>query len=102
MSRTSTPTSTGSAATSSAASNDTAGGSHHSSISGGAIAGIVIGVLVLMALAIAALLFRRWRKKRTDFENREAAARANRLEPVMQAGHSFEMQGRDAGKEISV
>ena len=89
--------------TSSSVSNGEANGNHHKSLSGGAIAGIVIGILVLIALAIAAVVLYRWRKKKTDFEKREAAARASRLDPVMQAGHSsFEMQGRGPTKETHV
>lgn len=103
-SRTSAPSSTSSAAgTSSGASDDAASGSHHQNLSGGAIAGIVVGILVLIALATAAVLLYIWRKKKTDFEKREAAARASRLDPVMQAGHSsFEMQGRGPTKETNV
>lgn len=66
---------------------------HHSSLSGGAIAGVVIGILVLFALiAVAAVLLMK-RRRVLAFREREATARANRLAPVMQEGDpSYEMQ----------
>jgi hypothetical protein len=71
---------------------------HHSSIAGGAIAGIVIGVLVAVALIAGGVLFLRRRRNKeaaSTLESREAEARAARLEPVMQEGYpGFEMQNR--------
>lgn len=76
-----------------AAATATASSEHHSSLSGGAIAGIVVGIVVLLALLAGAAIFTVWRRRRTALQQREAAARANRLEPVM-SEHSYEMQQR--------
>lgn len=90
---TSSSSSTATAVPTSGTSSGATSSTHHSSISGAAIAGIVVAILVLAALAIAGAIFYKWRRKRTAFQQREAAARANRLEPVMSEG-SYEMHGR--------
>lgn len=77
---------------------------HHNSLSGGAIAGIVIGILVAAAIIVGALLLGRMRKRKTGIRDREAQARANRLAPVMQSPAAIEMNGRnpELAKEIDV
>lgn len=92
-------TSTGST---SGASNDTPSSDHKDSISGGAIAGIVIGCLLAVALVIGAILFLRQRKKRSTLQDREAADRANRLAPVMQDAHEMHSRTSQTVKETNV
>lgn len=88
----------------SAASTQTPSSGHHSSISGGAIAGIVVGLLAALAFIVGALLLARRRKRLAGIKEREAQARANRLEPVMQSPAAIEMHGRNAelAKETNV
>ncbi|ETN42017.1 uncharacterized protein HMPREF1541_03956 [Cyphellophora europaea CBS 101466] len=87
-----TPSATHSARPSTAASE----ASHSDkSLSGGATAGIVIGCLLAAGIIIGAALLFAHRRRRAGIERREAAARANRLEPVMQDNFpGYEMQPR--------
>ena len=78
-------------------SSSTSSNSHHNSLSGGAIAGIVIGCLAALGLVIGAFLLLAKRRKRSTVEDREAEARAQRLEPVMQEHYpGYEMQNRNS------
>jgi uncharacterized protein HemX len=88
---TATPSSTSGASSTATPAQDASHGDSKS-LSGGAIAGIVIGVILAVALVVGAALFLRKRKQRETPRDREAAARAARLEPVMQEGYpGFEM-----------